>query len=190
MKTTAAIIAFAAALGAAPSFAQGWYAGVGVGQGSVDFPKRQNLDFDEKDTVYQLRLGYRFHPNLGVEVGYYDMGEYSVSAGSGGERITVGVDARSFGISLVGTLPLDRFDLYGRVGYARSEVEASVASAGQGFAEALGFGGTNQRTRENEWFGAVGGRWNINRALGVFAEYQHHDKLEVKSYFVGVDWRF
>ena len=181
-------VALAAALACAPAFAQGWYVGVGVGQGMVDFTDVPSfITVDEKDTTYQVRLGYRFHRNLGVELGYYNLGEYSASGGSADERITVGADARSLGISLVGTLPLDRFDLYGRLGYARSEVSAV---AGLAFTHAFGFGGFNQRARENEWFGSVGGRFNLSRELGVFAEYQRHDKLEVESFFVGVDMRF
>ena len=188
MKKTALIVSIAAALGCGPAFAQGWYIGAGIGQGSVDFPNvPASLSADEKDTVYQVRVGYRFHPNLGVELGYYDMGEYSVSGGSGDNRITAGADARSLGLSLVGTIPLDRFDLYGRLGYARSEVSAIDGLA---FRQAFGFGGFSQRARENEWFGALGGRFNVTREVGVFAEYQHHDKLEVESFFVGVDLRF
>ena len=190
-KKIAACAALAAALSAAPVFGQGWYVGAGIGQGSVDFPNvPAGVAVDDDDTTYQVRFGYRFHRNLAVEMGYYRMGEYGLSAGSGTEAIAISAQAKSFGVSLVGTLPLDRFDLYGRLGYARSEVKGSVTGLGRGFTDAFGFGGADARTRENEWFGGVGGRFNVSREFGVFAEYQRHDKLEIDSFFVGVDLRF
>jgi hypothetical protein len=88
---------------------------------------------------------------------------------------------RTKGLSLVGILPLDRFDLYGRIGYARSELEYSADS---------GNVSARRNVRHNEAIGAVGARWNATPGIGVFAEYNRHDKLEVDGFFVGVDFRF
>lgn len=182
MKKIAAPLALAAALGCAPAFAQSWYVGAGIGQGTVDFGGvPAGVTVDDKDTTYTVRVGYQFHRNVGVELGYYHLGDYGVSATAGGVTISAGAEARSVGIALVGTLPLNRFDLYGRVGYARSELKAS--------ASALGFSATD-RGRENEWFAGLGGRFHVSREVGVFAEWQRHDKLEVDTFFVGVDMRF
>ena len=182
MKKLAAPLALVAALGCAPAFAQGWYVGAGIGQGTVDFGGvPAGVTVDDKDTTYTVRVGYQFHRSLGVELGYYHLGDYGVSATGGGVTINAGAEARSVGIALVGTLPLNRFDLYGRVGYARSEFKAT--------ASALGFSATD-RGRENEWFAGLGGRFHVSREVGVFAEWQRHDKLEVDTFFVGVDLRF
>jgi hypothetical protein len=191
-KQHAACLAISALLGCAPAFGQGWYIGIGVGQGSVDFDGAgPALTLDDKDTTVNARVGYQFHRNLAVELGYYRLGEYSVSAGIGDQRATASAEARSVGVSLVGILPLNRFDLYARLGYARSEVNAGAFTLGQGFSNAFGvdFDGRT-RMRENEWFAGVGGRFHVTREVGVFAEFQRHDKLEVDSYFVGVDLRF
>ena len=182
MNKLAGSIALAAALGCVPAFGQGWYVGAGIGQGKADLGSAPaGVVIDDKDTTYQVRLGYRFHPNMGVELGYYHLGDYGITVGNGAASLSANAEARAVGISFVGTLPLDRFDLYGRVGYARSELKASASAAG--FT-------ASDRGRENEWFAGVGGRFNISREIGVFAEWQRHDKLEVDSYFVGVDLRF
>ena len=182
MKKLAASLALVAALGCAPALAQGWYVGAGIGQGTVDFgglPAGVNVD--DKDTTFNVRLGYQFHRSLALELGYYRLGEYGLKARSGTVEITAGVEANSVGVALVGSIPLERFDLYGRVGYARSELKAKGS--------ALGFTAA-ERERENEWFAGVGGRFNFSREVGVFAEYQRHDKLEVDAFFIGVDMRF
>ena len=181
-KKIAACAALAAAFATAPAFGQGWYVGAGVGQGTADFGGvPAGVVIDDKDTTFTVRLGFQFHRNLGVELGYYHLGDYGASATANGVTVSAGAEARSVGVALVGTLPLERFDLYGRVGYARSELKAG--------ASALGFSAT-ERGRENEWFAGLGGRFNLSRELGVFAEYQRHDKLEIDTYFIGVDLRF
>lgn len=182
MKKTALGIALAAAVAALPAFGQGWYVGAGVGQGRVDFGAvPANVTVDTKDTTATIRFGYRFHPSLGVEIGYYHLGDYNLAARAGGIDLSAGAQARSVGVALVGTVPLNRFDLYARVGYARSELKATGS--------ALGFS-ASERDRENEWFAGIGGRFHVNREVGVFAEWQRHDKLELDTYFIGVDLRF
>jgi len=182
MKKIALTLALASALACGPAAAQGWYAGLGIGQGTVDFGSVPGgVAVDDKDTTYQIRFGYRFHPSFALELGYYRLGDYGVSATSGAVTASAAAKAHSVGISLVGTLPLDRFDLYGRAGYARSELKVSGS--------VLGFS-ASERERENEWFAGVGGRFNFSREVGVFAEWQRHDKLELDAYFIGVDLRF
>jgi hypothetical protein len=124
-----------------------WYVGAGAGQS-------HNGD---RDTVTTVRLGYRFIPEVGIEGGYYDLGEH------------FGTRARSYGISAVFTGSWDQLDVYGRIGYARTD-----------------FG----RGDENEGIAGVGLRWNLAPRWGVFVEYQRHDKVEIDSWYAGVDWRF
>jgi len=44
--------------------------------------------------------------------------------------------------------------------------------------------------RFNEAYYGAGARWNVTQQLGVFAEYQRHDKLDLDAWFVGMQWRF
>ena len=190
MRKVTATLALAASLACAPAFAQraafipGWYGGLGIGQGSVDFgidPVPADTTIDDKDTAYQVRFGYRFHPNFAVEMAYWHLGNFRMHAGTGPVTFDAEAKAQSFGASFVGILPLDRFDLYGRVGYARSELKATGS---------LGPFSSTVKDKENEWFAGVGGRFNVTRETGIFLEWQRHDKLEVDAYFIGVDYRF
>jgi OmpA-OmpF porin, OOP family len=178
----AASLACAPALAQRPAFVPGWYGGLGIGQASVDFGTLEaNSTVDDKDTALQVRFGYRFHPNWAVEMAYWHLGDYRMHAGTGTDTFDAEVRATSFGASIVGILPLDRFDLYGRLGYARSELKASGT---------LGPFSSTVKEKENEWFAGIGGRFKVTHETGVFVEWQRHDKLELDAYFVGVDYRF
>jgi OOP family OmpA-OmpF porin len=205
MKRFAIPLALAAGIGCTPVFAQEWYFGIGAGRaslgghttletssvlpagsaGSATSFSFSPTQFEGHDTALTARYGLRFHRNMALELGYYDLGKYSFDipvVDTGGARTVTGsATARSYGLSFVGILPLERFDLYGRIGYARTEVKSSADS---------GATSSRGRIRENEAFGALGARWNINPTVGLFAEYQKHDKLDVNGYFAGLDFRF
>jgi hypothetical protein len=96
--------------------------------------------------------------------------------------------ARSLGVSVVAIAPLDRFDIYGRLGYARSELKTRAGLEGQPAATGPLLG--PRERRDNEIFGGAGARFNANRDFGVFAEYQRHDELEIDAWILAVDYRF
>jgi hypothetical protein len=192
MRKFAIPFVVAACIVGTPAWAEGWYVGVGAGRGSLK--DTQDLDFssstmagiastqfDAKDTILTARLGLRFHRNMAVELGYYHLGEYPFEIFAPQGTIPGSAKARSYGLSFVGILPLDPVDLYGRIGYARSEVKSSASRADAS---------AHATMRDNEAFGAIGARWNATPHIGVFAEYQAHDKLEAKGYFLGVDYSF
>jgi len=183
---------------------QQWYFGIGAGRGSLgggttlettsvfETPGGGTLtsfafspaQFGGHDTSLTARYGWRFHRNMALELGYYDFGKYPFEitvADPGIRTITGSAKARSIGLSFVGILPLDPVDLYGRIGYARTEVESSADSPPTSARGTI---------RENEVVGALGARWNITPVVGLFAEYQKHDKVELDGYFVGLDFRF
>ena len=166
-----------------------WYLGVGIGQGHAHISgpdvEGASSQVDDKDTAYTLRLGYRITPYVAAEVGYYDLGRYGFRT-TGLSDLDVSSRARSAGVSLVGTVPINAFDLYGRAGYARTETKSSV-----GTSAILGEGDSaSGKHKENEAIYGLGARWNGGRQWGVFAEWMRHDKIEVDTYFIGVDFRF
>jgi hypothetical protein len=141
------LLAAAAAAIASPAAAQGadpgtWYAGAGY----------TRYEFDGADVGGVTgRLGYRFTRYLGAE----------------GE-VTVGVEDddnaeldNAFGIYGVGTVPLtDSFDVFGRVGYQRVQVDGSGA-----FADV---------DDDGPGYGA-GVNWRFSPNMGVRAEYTRLD---------------
>jgi hypothetical protein len=177
-----ALAAFVVATGfSAPSFAQNYYVDLGAGQGKA---KGADVSSDRKG-VWAARIGARFHPNFAVDVGYEDLGKYDV-AGLGWRdlgRRDLGAGAigtaraSSWGVSLVAIAPLERFDIYGRLGYARTESKFDLP----------GFG--SDKSHDNEAFYGVGGRYNFGN-LGVFAEWNKHDKVDIDYWLLGVQLRF
>jgi OOP family OmpA-OmpF porin len=190
MKKFAMAALAAATLSAAPAFAQQvqqpWYVGVGAGVGNLnmsgqDLTGLSNARLDDTDTTYTIRGGYRFHPNFAVEVGYYDLGKYDFGGSIGTTSVTGSAKAKSYGISLVGIAPIGQFDLYGRLGYAESELKAN---AGTNLVSA------NAIDRQGEATYGVGARWNFTKEVGFFAEWMKNDKIKVDSYMAGIDFRF
>ncbi|HLX23037.1 MAG TPA: porin family protein [Usitatibacter sp.] len=194
MKMIRSLLIAGAAVAAIPALAQQsfspWYLGAGVGQGHLgisgtDLTGFDNASVGKTETTYTIRGGVRFNPFLGVELGYYDLGKYDFHGNSfsGVSNVDGQAKAQSYGISLVGTIPLDQFDLYGRIGYAHSQVKLNAS--GQ-----LNPTPFNSKDTHDEATYGVGGRWNFNPAWGLFAEWMKNDKIKVDSYLIGVDYKF
>src|SRR5688572_30719493 len=188
MKRLAILAMIAAGLAAAPALAQNWYIGAGAGSGNLDATGQDltgipNAQLKDNATTYTARLGYRFSPYGAFELGYYDLGKYEFSGGSGAEIVTGSAKAKSYGISIVGMVPLGRnVELYSRLGYEESEIKVN-ANLGQ---VATG----NASTKESGATYGLGARFLFTPNFGLFAEWMRNDKLEVDSYLGGVDFRF
>ena len=135
MNRLASTLAVAAALAAAPALAQqpmpNWYIGGGFGVGNLgksgtEITGLANASLDDSDTTYTVRGGYRFNPYLALEVGYYDLGKYAFSGTSGSTAVSGTAKATSWGLSVVGILPINQFDLYARLGFEESKLEANA----------------------------------------------------------------
>lgn len=195
MKAPAKVLLAAALAAALPAMAQmpaytPWYIGAGLGQGHLslngtDLTGFTNAQVDRNETTYTIRAGWRFSPYAAIEVGYYDLGKYNFHGDTTGGVAAVDGQAKvkSAGASLVGILPIDQFDLYGRIGWVRSEVKVN-ASAPSSPEPA------NVKDHQNEATYGVGGRWNFMPQWGVFAEWMKNDKVKIDSYLIGVDFRF
>src|SRR5690349_15288538 len=69
---------------------------------------------DDKDTQRNLFAGYQFNRNLGVELGYHELGSVSIPGAS--------IDAKAWEIDAVGTVPLtEKFSAYGKLGGYRGK---------------------------------------------------------------------
>jgi OOP family OmpA-OmpF porin len=165
-----------------------WYIGVGAGtahlnRDSFELTGLTNSSLDSNETSYTVRAGWRFNPYAALEVGYYDLGKYAFHGNAGAVRIDGEFKAKAAGIAFVGILPIDAFDLYGRLGWSRAELKANVGSSNFG-------GSLNAKDKENGAMYGIGGRWNFGPSWGLFAEWMKHDKIRVDGYTVGVDFKF
>lgn len=194
MKNILLVFLAVAGLQSAPALAKGWYLGIAAGradfasgEATLDYSDNTragiaNVDANGRDSAFAIRLGATLHPNLAIEVARYDFGKYPFDViAPPRERFSGSAKVSSYGAALVGILPLDAVDLYARLGYARTRLK---------FAAQRADASASSTARQTEVYGGIGARWSITREIGVFAEYQAHDKVDVRAVFVGLDTRF
>ena len=189
MVTTALLGASTFTFAQAPVMPQPpWYIGVGAGMGHLnrsasDLTGLNNATLDDNDTTYTVRGGWRFSPFAAIELGYYDLGRYDFHGTRFGSVGNVDGSARaqSVGLSLVGIWPINNFDLYGRIGYAHSELKFNANGP-------INTGNRNDRQDEATY--GAGVRWNFTPQWGLFAEWMKNDRIRVDSYLAGIDFRF
>jgi len=95
------------------------YIGISGGQNKVDDPTNTNTS-----TGYSVFAGYSFNDYVAAELAYTNFGKLDTDVTT---STVLNSNAGSF--SLVGSLPMGRFvSLFGKVGYASTTTEISVAS--------------------------------------------------------------
>jgi OmpA-OmpF porin, OOP family len=192
MKKTLSILAVVATTAAVPAFAQMFapgagYIGAGIGRGNLningtEFTGLNNATVGDTDTSWTVRGGWRFHPYMAVEVGYYEFGTYDFRGTAGPITVTGDAKVESYSLSLVGILPLgEQFEGYGRIGYAHTKAKFSAnAAIASAFAA---------DTQEEATYG-IGARWHFTRNWSLFAEWMKNDKIKIDNYLAGIDLRF
>lgn len=127
---------------------QGFYAGFGVGTGKPDISAvAPNTLSSNSSTVFDGLVGYKFNKNLAVEGQYGGLGKVKTTAGGSAKG-----DAAS--LAVVGMMPVgDKFDLYGKLGYADAKTKISAF-------------GAEGVSRSAPTYG-VGAQYNINPMLGL-----------------------
>jgi OOP family OmpA-OmpF porin len=158
--------------------APGFYAGVGIGEATIEV---DDVDFDASDTAFKVFGGYSFNENFAVELTYFDGGSPNENfefAGIGGS-----VDAEVDGLnaSVVGRIPVgDTFSLFAKLGFASYDVKVTARAAGfsesadgsdedisYGLGAALGFGSFEVRA-EYEAIDVSDGSFNVLSVSGLF----------------------
>ena len=132
---------------------------------------------DRSDTSYKLYGGYGFTPNLGIELGYADLGRFGTANGS--------LKARAVFADAVGTLPLaSQWSAIGRVGVfnARLRNEDSI-------------NGDTRDSGTNVKVGA-GLQYDLSKDVSLRGEWEHYKlntsggKPNIDSYSLGVNYHF
>lgn len=187
-RSFAAAVAALATAAAAPAFAEGWYAGLSLGQGKVNVSAAEvglsSGSLDDNDLTWGARVGYGFSRHLGVEAAYYDLGKYQFNGAFGRLPASGEAKVKSYNVAAVGTLPFgynDVFGAYGKVGYARTRVSAS--------ANVAGFQGSSKEW-DNEAMYGLGLKWNPDRQWGLFAEWNRLHDTQLENWMVGATVRF
>jgi hypothetical protein len=154
----------------------GFYIGVGAGQGNVETDEVSGISFDGDDTAFKAIAGFRPLDFLAFELNYIDLGNPSESIGG----IDVEVDTSGIDLFAVGLIPLPLVDLYAKAGLVSWEAEVS----------AQGIGSVDDDGEDFAYGAGVQVRFG---SLGVRAEYEVFeigDFDDVNLLSVGVTWTF
>ena len=149
------------------------------------------------DTAYKIAVGLQANQYVALEAQYIDLGEGKAKAYVAVDDVTVrakgAFDTKGFGANLVGTLPLDDFKLFGKVGYHRLETKGTVKGTATKGTQTLNF---KVKDKTNEWvpsFGA-GASYAFTPAIEVVAEYERYKKVadsyDVDLASVGLRYNF
>lgn len=124
--------ACAAALLAAPAFAQNLYAELGAGSSRASADCSGTSSCDRNGSFVRGIVGYQLTPHWAVELALADMGRIRATAplpGVGSVQITAKL--RSAGLGAAGTWPVtDKLSFTGRLGVASNQTSISGESAG------------------------------------------------------------
>lgn len=123
-------------------------------------------------TGYKIAVGLQANQYLAVEAQYINLGKakdklWAARASS---------ETKGIGANLVGTLPIDEFKLFGKVGYHRLETKSKLAAPG-GYA-------SRKKTDGVTSFG-VGASYAFTPAVEVVAEYERYRKVADRKANVG-----
>ncbi len=197
-KTLLAAAVFACATTAVQANEVSGYVTGSIGQAKADKPsvvKREmneikefggSTSTDRTDTAYKIAVGLQANPYVALELQYIDLGKSKYKGtesvpGYASYSEKIDFDTSGFGGNLVGTLPLDDFTLFAKVGYHYLKTKGSLKETGS----IVGVGSFSDSGSDNvrKWtpsFG-VGASYNITPEFAVVAEYERYKGVADKK---------
>lgn len=154
-KTLLAVLVFGAATTAVQANQTTGYVTGNIGQSDAK-GFRNNTD-----TGYKIAVGLQANEYVAVEAQYIDLGKakdklWAARASS---------ETKGIGANLVGTLPIDEFKLFGKVGYHRLETKSKLTAPG---------GSANRKKTDGVISFGVGASYAFTPAVEVLAEYERY----------------
>ena len=141
------------------------YLGIGAARVSVS-----DSAFDDSDNKFNFLVGWMFNQHIGLEGGYYDLGDYSTGTNSSkNTAVTLG--------TLI-SFPVEKAAIYGKLGVASRDTEINLG----------GVAATDDTS--TEIYAGVGVELR-GEDIGVYLEYLVFDGvLEVDVIGLGLKVRF
>ena len=185
-----ALITLLVAATATSAFAGEGYFVASVGQSDADISKSSidqalssagvtgiSSTLSKTDTAYKLQLGYQFNKNFALEGGYVDLGKanYSTTFTGGSAK----AEAKSAGINIaaVGILPVNEsFSVFGKLGVIYAKVDVAASATGTTSTAFTSANSTDFKPNVG-----VGASYQINKDVGVRAEYERFGKIGKSS---------
>lgn len=157
------------------------------GYATFSLGQTDSKGFDTKKKVgHKIAVGVQANEFVGLEAQYTDLGKPKAKGFIAGNPARVTAETRGLGANLVGTLPMNDFKLFAKVGYHKMETKFKAKITGMGSASA----------KEREWvpsFG-FGGAYTLTPELDLVAEYERYndvaDDYDVDFASVGVRYNF
>lgn len=182
-----------------------WYIGASAGGTDYDISESDldaafaasgftsATDIDDSDTGYKAFVGWQFHKNFAVELGYANLGDYDIDTNiTAPAAATFSSDAEvdGFAVSLVGSYPVtDKFSVLGRIGAYTWDVDSDGSVL-------IGATLVNLDVDDDgtDILYGVGAQYDFNKAVGIRAEYEIYsdvgDEDDVGFLSAGVVIRF
>ena len=139
-----------------------------------------------KDFAYKMAVGLQANQYVALEAQYTDLGKPSDKGYIAGQRAKLTADTKGLGANLVGTLPLDDFKLFAKVGYHKMETKVKL--------KVDGFGSASDTAREWVPSLGLGGSYALAPEFEVVAEYERYkdvaDSYNVDLASVGLRYNF
>ena len=173
MKTIVKTFVSVAALAAFAAHAEGLYIGGSLGSTKYRGAEIGGLSTDTSNNGGKVYGGYAVTPNIGVELGYADLGKFTSAAG----------DVKGHGLYLdaVGTVPVsESFSVLGRLGAFNGKLTDTVNGNRSG---------TNLKA-------GLGVQWDFNKRTGVRAEWERYkfkgvtENPSADMYSLGLNYKF
>jgi len=148
-----------------------WYGELGYSFLNV---KEDSTGFDATPQALRGIVGYNFHP--------YFAGEAMLALGTSSDS-DLGVDAKvrnAFGLFIKPKYDINNFEVFGRLGWARTNARVSIP-------------GASAKTSDNDFAYGVGVNYNFNPKMYVGADYLRlldKDGTKVGGWTVSLGYRF
>ena len=167
-----------------------YYGGVSAGQSHSQIDAKRSVDSllgagvaapigtsNMQDTGYKLFGGYQFNRNLGVELGYFNLGKFSYSTTTPTGPLNGKYDIEGLNLDLVATFPLsERWSVLGRVGGQYANTRSTFSGAGLGATA-----NTNPSKEDSNLKVGLGLQYELTRSLflrGEAERYRINDALD------------
>lgn len=138
-----------------------------------------NSKADRKDTAFKLIAGLKLTKYIALEGQYIDLGkaQYKLHRNDIGYQNKIKTSTKGFGTNLVGTVPLNDFSIFAKVGLHSLKTNFSDK-------DSQGYSATGSRTR---WAGSygVGASYEFINNLAAVVEYERYHKVANTKVWAG-----
>lgn len=155
--------------------AQNWYGGFGVGQSKADVDCDPDYtaifadiscSADDTGTGWKLFLGNQFNPNVAVEFGYVDLGEFKLTGLDSFFGSTLATaEANGFNVAIVGSSPASSNTVFmGKIGLFMWNADVTINTSN--------FGSASEDDSGTDLMIGFGARFNFSKNFGLRVEWE------------------